>query len=249
VNAFASNLIDTIFNETVEDFLNAPKIDSIVIHEENISRMNLPKFDSSMSVNVSCSDSIGAFQNNLRSFRRHSTDVGFFYDEINDDNCNLNTDIENNNTQFFTNRRHSLHSMDYRRKLNDLAKQFKKQNKNKLETKRIIVNKSNSSSIGIGLNLNSANSSHKSSNESLNKKTTVNQYAKLTLKSILQKTDSKKKIEKKNLRNENKFENYLKNCNYVNKLVSDIFDESFDQIRSEYKYNYKNIYLKTLNIY
>ena len=124
------------------------------------------------------------------------------YDEMNDDTCNLNTIIENNNTQFWTNRRHSLHSMDYVRKLNDLAKQFKKHNKNKLETKRLVVNKSNSSSIGIGLNINSANSSHKSSNESLNRKTTVNQYAKLTLKSILQKPDSKKKIEKTNFRNE-----------------------------------------------
>jgi hypothetical protein len=138
VNEFASNLIDTILNETVEDFLNAPKNESIVIHEENISRINLPKFDSSMSVNVSCSDSIGEFQNNLRSFRRHSTDVGFFYDEINEDNCNLNTDIENNNTQFFTNRRHSLHSMDYRRKLNDLAKQFKNKIKISLKQRELL---------------------------------------------------------------------------------------------------------------
>ena len=233
VNSFASNLIDTILNETVEAFLNEPK--SIINQEENTSGIYLPEFSSSMSVIVNCSDATNSFQNNIRSFRRHSTDVGLFYDEMNDDTCNLNTIIENNNTQFWTNRRHSLHSMDYVRKLNDLAKQFKKHNKNKLETKRIVVNKSNSSSIGIGLNINSANSSHKSSNDSLNRKTTVNQYAKLTLKSILQKPDSKKKIEKTNFRNENRFENYLKNCNYVNKLVSDIFEESFDQIRSKYK--------------
>ena len=232
INNFASSLIDKVFNETVETFLNK----SETFEEQNFSSLYTPKFKSSISIIVNSSDSPESFQNNSRTFRRHSTDMGSVYVEMSENNCDLNTITENNDSHFLTNRRHSLHSMDYVRKLNDLSKQYKKQNKNKLDTKRIVVNKSNSSSIGVGLNISSANASNRSSNESLNRKTSVNQYAKLTMKSILQKTDGKKKTEKKNL-SEDRIQNCLKNSNYVNKLVSDIFDESLDEIKSKYRYS------------
>ncbi len=125
-----------------------------------------------------------------------------------------------------------MHSIDYFRKLNDLTKNYKKQAKKDL-SKKIIVNKSNSSSIGIGLNLSLTNSPHENSNDSLNK-SLVKQYAKLTLKSILHKNE-KKSTRTTNVRNENRMQSYFKNFSYVNKLVADIFDESFDQIRMKYR--------------
>ena len=116
--------------------------------DENLGLFCLSELKSSGAINC-ITPSTEPFENNIPIVRRHSSDVGFVYDGSTDDNCNLNTIIENNNKQLWANRRHSLHSMDYLRKLNDLEKQLKNGNKNnKLDlSKRIFINKSNSSSI------------------------------------------------------------------------------------------------------